>query len=387
MMIAVIATAAAFAHFSTFYQQQLADTSQRELTLDGVRGLAALMVAVHHAAIYRIGLDTGIWEDTHSLFPQLFGPAGVILFFMLTGYLFWGKARIANGWMNPWRLWRGRIYRIAPLYLFCLAWIVLAATIDQGASWLSPAHWQSLLRLLGLGAWSWHAIGHVYPGEYIANVVWTLWYEWRFYLLLPFIAWLALDKKIFHIRLALLALIAAGLYFDLKQSAALYFILGMLCSELLSYQSLRVLLQPPIVAGMALLTTLALYGLMRKQIPNVGPSDCLAFACFPLFLAAAAGNTFFGGLVHPAIRCLAIVSFSLYLLHGIVLSFVGFGFRHAQLNHLSPLAFWLVFIPVMMITTCLCMATYRWIEQPFLNLSHKSRGMRIKTDGNNIQDC
>ncbi len=258
---------------------------------------------------------------------------------------------------------------------FCLVWVLLAATIDNGTSWLSLANWQSLLRLLGLGAWSWHAIDHVYPGEYIANVVWTLWYEWRFYLILPFIAWLALNKRIFRIRLAVIALVAAGLYFDLTQSAAIYFIFGMLAQEFLSNQSARTLMQPPIAAAVALLATLGLFCLMSKQLPHTGPSDCLAVICFPLFLVAAAGNTFFGTLVHPALRCLGVVSFSLYLLHGIVLSFVGFGLKHAHLNHLSPLEFWLVFIPILMTTACLCMATYRWIEHPFLNISHKSQDM------------
>ena len=293
MMVTVIATTDIFARFNSFYRQELANSGYRELSLDGIRGLAALMVAVHHTAICRIWLDTGQLEDAHSLLPQLFGPAGVILFFMLTGYLFWGKARAANGWLNPWRLWRGRIYRIAPLYLFSLTCVVLMATIDNGRSWLSLANWYLLLRLLGLGAWSWHAIGPVYPGDYIANVVWTLWYEWRFYLILPFITWLALDKRIFRIRLAFFGLLAAGFYFDVTQSAALYFIFGMLCSELLSNQSVRVLLQPPVAAGVALITTITLYCLMGKQFPNTGPSDCLAFACFPLFLVAAAGKYIF----------------------------------------------------------------------------------------------
>src|SRR5450631_2830668 len=118
LMLAVIATAAIIARRSPFYRHEIATVGNREPTLDGLRGLAALMVATHHAALCRIWLATGQWDDAHSKILQLFGPAGVIFFFMLTGYLFWGKTRTVNGRMNPLKLWRGRLYRIAPLYLF-----------------------------------------------------------------------------------------------------------------------------------------------------------------------------------------------------------------------------------------------------------------------------
>jgi peptidoglycan/LPS O-acetylase OafA/YrhL len=108
MMATVLVTAGLFARFSKFYQRELAVTSGREVALDGLRGFAALMVAVHHTAICRVWLKTGAWTDAGSFVPQMMGPFGVVLFFMLTGFLFWGKARASRGWMNPLRLWRGR---------------------------------------------------------------------------------------------------------------------------------------------------------------------------------------------------------------------------------------------------------------------------------------
>jgi peptidoglycan/LPS O-acetylase OafA/YrhL len=377
MIVAVVATAAFFARFSNFYRRELAITNLREVSLDGLRGMAALMVAVHHAAICRLWLETGKWGDAGAFLPDIFGPVGVILFFMLTGYLFWGKARAAGGWMNPWRLWRGRIYRIAPLYLFSVALVLLVATFDLGTSWLSVANWQFLLRLLGLGALHWHAIGRMYPGEYITNVVWTLWYEWRFYLLLPFIAWLAVDRRIFGIRVPIIAMLAAGFWLDLSAPAAVYFIFGMLSSELLQYRAVRERMKRPGGAAAAILTGMGLCWLFRDHFPATGPSDFLAIACFPVFLVVASGNTFWGFLAHPAIRCLGAVSFSLYLLHGIIFSFVVIVLRGVNLDHLSPFQFWLVFIPATVAITCLCISTYRWIEFPFLSIKHKSRA----TDG------
>jgi peptidoglycan/LPS O-acetylase OafA/YrhL len=379
MMAVMIAIAASIARSSTFYRRELAVNNHRELPLDGLRGLAALMVAGHHAALCRTWLETGDFGNAHSWLPQNFGPIGVILFFMLTGYLFWGKARAGKGWLNPLRLWRGRIYRIAPLYFFSLILILIVATVDVGGQWLSATNWSSLLRLLGLGAWRWHAVGNMYPGEYAANVIWTLWFEWRFYLILPFIAWLALGPKIGGLTFALYVLVAAGFGFDLFEPTGLYFILGMLCSELIQTQPIRAPLQRPMAAAAAILTGAGLCYLVRDQLPSSGPSDLLALACFPVFMVVAAGNMLFGLLVHPAIRCLGAISFSLYLLHGIVFIFVSRELKRMNLNHLAPLEFWLSFTAVAIGITCLCAATYRWIEFPFLSASHRSRNLAKNT--------
>jgi peptidoglycan/LPS O-acetylase OafA/YrhL len=191
MMLAVIATAAGIVRYSKFYRREIggvAESGKRELALDGLRGMAALMVATHHAAMSYIWMITDEWGETHSPILHLFGSAGVVIFFMLTGYLFWGKARAGNGKMNAWKLWRGRLYRIAPLYLFSVLLVLLVAAIETGGHWLALENWKPLLRLLALGALGWQNVGQVNLGEYNAGVVWTLWYEWIFYLILPFIA-------------------------------------------------------------------------------------------------------------------------------------------------------------------------------------------------------
>jgi len=374
MMLVVIATTAGIARYIKFYQRELAASGNRELALDGLRGMAALMVATHHAALSRSWLITGAWGDAQSPVLQLFAPAGVIIFFMLTGYLFWGKARAMNGKTNAFKLWQGRLYRIAPLYLFSLLIVLLVATIQTGGSWLALENWKPLLRLLALGALSWHNVGQVNLGEYNAGVVWTLWYEWMFYLALPFIAWLAVGRKTFGFAMVVYLLAFIGLWFKLNLQPALFFILGMLCPVLLESQPLRSQLVRPTAAGLALFATLSLCGLGRGYLFTKVPSISLAGALFPLFLVAAAGNNFFGFLTHPAIRCLGAMSFSLYLLHGIVFRLIFHILETAGLTGLPQPDYWLVIIITAVVITFLCAATYRWIEFPFLSISHKRPG-------------
>jgi peptidoglycan/LPS O-acetylase OafA/YrhL len=371
MMLAVIATAAGIARYSKFYRRELTESGNRELALDGLRGMAALMVATHHAAMSYIWLITGRWGETQSPVLQLFAPGGVIIFFMLTGCLFWGKARAMNGKTNAGKLWRGRLYRIAPLYLFSLLIVLLVAAIHTGGHWLTLENWKPLLRLLALGALSWHNIGQVNLGEYNAGVVWTLWYEWSFYLILPFIAWLALGRKILGVALIVYALTFIGLWFNLNLQPGLFFILGMLCPVLLEDQQLRSQLVRPITAGFAIVMTMLLCWISRDYLFAKVPSIAIAGSLFPLFFVAAAGNSFFGLLTHPAIRCLGAMSFSLYLLHGIVFRFVFRMLKTVGLTDLPPLDYWLVIIVTAIAITFLCAVTYRWIEFPFLSASHK----------------
>ena len=91
LMLAVSATAAGVGRFSAFYRRELAESGNRELPLDGLRGMAALMVATYHAAIFYGWLTTGHWANTGSRILQLLGPAGVLIFFMLTGHLLLGQ--------------------------------------------------------------------------------------------------------------------------------------------------------------------------------------------------------------------------------------------------------------------------------------------------------
>jgi uncharacterized membrane protein len=99
LMLMVMGTAWFLARRIPFYRRELSEPGSRELPLDGLRGMAALMVMTYHAALACVWIKTGEWGATQSEVLQMFGPGGVTLFFMLTGYLFWAKARRSGGRM------------------------------------------------------------------------------------------------------------------------------------------------------------------------------------------------------------------------------------------------------------------------------------------------
>jgi peptidoglycan/LPS O-acetylase OafA/YrhL len=367
--LGVIGTAALVSRVSPFYRRELSSGSgRRELSLDGLRGLAALMVVMHHAAMFCNWLRSGEWGDAGSPVLQALGPAGVHLFFMLTGYLFWSKARAQGGKFKMAKLWRGRLYRIGPLYLFSVLLIVITALVVEGPHLLGVGSLKPMGRVLTLGLLPWHPFGNFDIGQINAGVVWTLWYEWRFYLVLPFIAWLALGRRVFLLGIGAYAAVFAALFFrGLNMQPGLVFLLGMVCPVLLDNEKLRDQLRTPAAAGIAVAMTL-LFGALN-QAPLL--SFPFAATLFPVFLVAAAGNSFHGILIHPTIRCLGAMSYSLYLLHGILLYIAMNTLKTAGLTALPGAVYWLILVMTAIAATLLSAATYRWIEFPFLSQSHK----------------
>ena len=371
LVFGVFAVAAGVSRFSQFYRKELlVEQERRALPLDGLRGLAALMVVVHHAALFQNWLSKDIWGEAPD-WLQAFGPAGVHLFFMLTGFLFWSKARAENGKFKIIKLWRGRLFRIAPLYLFTAALVVVVAVAINGLQVFGSKNWPALLRVLGLGALPWRAFANGFnPAHINARVVWTLRFEWLFYLVLPFVAWFAVGRRIFWFAAAGYVVFfgLAFLGIDLRLQLALTFLFGMLCPVLLDNDKLRLQLHSRTAAGAGVVAAILLAVSNRQPFFSLN----FALALFPIFLLAAAGNSFWGILTARATRCLGVISYSLYLLHGIVFYILMNGLKAAHLATLSEVSYWAIVTVAAMLTACLSSVTFQYIESPFLTKSHKS---------------
>jgi peptidoglycan/LPS O-acetylase OafA/YrhL len=163
----------------------------RDPALDGLRGLAVLMVFLYH---YGGGLHS------QRLLVHLFGLAtaagwtGIVLFFVLSGYLITGTLWDAFGQPRAvLHFYARRALRILPLYYAVLLFVVLASLM-HGASFqeLRPLgiFFLFLQDVPGLAS---QAI--VNPSPLPLYHLWTLAVEEQFYLLWPLLPWIVLRER------------------------------------------------------------------------------------------------------------------------------------------------------------------------------------------------
>ena len=131
---------------------------RRMAWLDALRAIAALLVVYAHLSHYLLrGARTVSAEWLHA------GPAGVMLFFLVSGYIIPASLE-RHGDLR--RFWIGRIARLYPLYLLVCG----AVAVTLPLTWpQAVAHLTMLPQLLG--------------APLVTPVVWTLSFEMAFYLL------------------------------------------------------------------------------------------------------------------------------------------------------------------------------------------------------------
>ena len=151
--------------------------------LDGVRAVAALLVVSLH--INEIaGVPWNVNQHPIATAFAFFGRTGVILFFVLSGFLlFMPYARsllFQEEWPSVRKFYLRRIFRIWPGYYITLFMMILLFS----PKYFQPDHWPQiglfLTFLMDSSRQTWLQI----DGPF-----WTLATEWQFYMLLPLIAY------------------------------------------------------------------------------------------------------------------------------------------------------------------------------------------------------
>jgi peptidoglycan/LPS O-acetylase OafA/YrhL len=362
VVLACVFTASVMARKSGFYRGILGDTAHRQLPLDGARGLLALAVLAAHSDFAHEWLTTGCWESNSSLIV-FFGQGAVLVFFMITGYLFWGKAMQAMGRVSPVTLWMGRLRRLGPLYIFS-ALLVLFASFPKvlTSSWHDGS--QYVIHLSSLGLLKWTNLNELDSTAINGGVQWSLWYEWRFYLALPLLAWFAVERRVF----ILCGLVIAWVFCTKSAFGTLgagywtAFLPGMLAAYLFQKESVRKRFTTHFTAIGALACCIVVLVLTK-----CGGIRWSLVALVPVFFAVAAGNTFFGILSHPATRLLGTISYSLYLLHCIILMGVLKALKFVVDFNQLPLHYYsIILMGIGALIIVACMVSYRWIEYPAL---------------------
>ncbi|HTH59664.1 MAG TPA: acyltransferase [Paraburkholderia sp.] len=338
-----------------------ADAAARYGYLDGLRGYLAFGVFLTHAATSVGWYATGQWAWPDSVVYTLCGRVPVALFFMITAFLFTRKVSAAHDGVDWKRLYVGRLRRLAPLYVFVT--LAIFVVVAQKTGWVLRDPPLALafraFNWLGLGVLLHPDLNGLRQTMLIDIAMWTLRYEWLFYAALPAIALFATPK-----RAPVLVAVTLVLTYALGVDAVIVnFLFGAFAALIhVRWPQLPRLRHP--LAAVAAFGALAATALPLAQM--YGPLQSLLL--FPLFVGALYGNSFFGALTTLSARVLGLVSYSVYLVHGVML-YVGLQLLNAfvPVAGIGDVAYAGVATLIGAATVGVSLVTFRFVEHPFMS--------------------
>ena len=340
-------------------------------SLDGLRGLAVLLVLLSHMSIAQIHLLPVL--DFSGL-----GKAGVYLFFSLSAFLLtWQALEAGAANLKDPKYWFGyllrRVLRIYPLYALALT---VSFVLTRYAPGYSPSigSAEELLRHLLL-----------LQGN---SIYWAIPVEFLYYLLLPlvvFVLFVSARAHPFAPTAIVIALISAchqiwpahetppnsislGYYLTI-------FFLGSLTANWCTLQRVKSFKDQYHVLAITgylalIIATLTIPSLWRALINSEATNqafhrDFLLYGIIwsVCILAAMRASTIFTALFEStALRLLGRISFSIYLWHYLIIFFVA---------RQTPIHAGLQFLLVILVTLPLSWLSYQFIERPFISWGHR----------------
>ena len=284
------------------------------------------------------------------------------------------------------RLYVSRILRLTPLYFFMLAVMLIVTAIVSDFQLREPL---SVL-LKNIGAWASFIIlgqpnlnGIITTSQMIAGVNWTLPYEWFFYFSLPLLALLALVLPSWPYLLFSAAAVI-GLWFNIFswEPSSIYgyaFLGGIVAAAAVRWPMLNRLLTSAWGLRVGAVVAMLCLNYVFRHFSTANSLPALAWLTVT-FTILASGNSLFGLLHSRAAQILGDASYSIYLLHGLVL-YITFklilSFETAA--QLSVYGYWGVIFLCTPALLALSFATFRWIEEPAIRSAPKlSRWLESK---------
>ena len=353
--------------------------------LDGVRGLALLLVVLYHVVVFgrveAVSLPERLIERVALRFWL-----GVDLFFVLSGFLITGILRKTRGTEGYYRnFMMRRVLRIFPLYYLFIAVFFVVLPL------LFPAH-HELQRLPPLQAWYWLYIPNVrifLQGDWYAHYTehtWSLAIEEQFYLVWPWVVLLAGPKRLLWIG-GLCTLFSLGLRIWLTTHGANYakalvltpahldgVMLGSSLAVLVELleeqpQKLRSLMFKALgvgVIGLAATVVAPLARTTRHYGLTVTWASLLFTAMLGLIVTARPGSWLERIFGNPVLRFAGFYSYGLYLIHEPIFRELGL---HLPTRNAPAIVHWLALGVVGGVpSVLLAMLVYHGYEARFLSL-------------------
>lgn len=337
----------------------------RFVSIDGLRGFLAFFVFLHHGCFWYVQLHQQTWGPIASPLYQHLGGSSVALFFMITAFLFTTKVIDSDRRPIDWvQLYVSRVMRLLPLYVVAAAVVWLMAWSLTGWTLQVP-----LRQLLSEAVnWLFFTIprgetvnGLAQAHLLMAGVAWSLRFEWWFYLCLPALAFLLRKQRVplgwVLFGVLNLLLFKARWHLDERAQA---FLGGMVAAWVVRHEPLCHWARQRWV-GLVVLACLA--GLVTLA-PYPGSLKALLLLSVA-FTLIACGNDVFGLLSAGPSRLLGDMTYSLYLLHGLLLTFVIRWVVGVQrMATWTPAEHWGLVIGLTVPLILLSAVTYHWIERP-----------------------
>jgi peptidoglycan/LPS O-acetylase OafA/YrhL len=341
------------------------DEPGRMSALDGLRGLLALCVFAHHGIIIQ-SFSRGLpWGAPTGNFDNLLGQASFALFFMISAYLFWGRVLKRDGHLDWISFFQGRVYRLAPMYFVTIMLLLIIVALETDFTLRVPI-WALMKQIARWSSFTFFYtpdINGLKDTHAILSTIWTLRYEWSFYVALPVLASLYIKTgRSWPVYLVLTsyALLNRG-------SPVLFFAGGCLAADMLKNRS-------EIFQNRKLWAVFGICSLLNLTVwfhDMGGPIQALLL--LPVFIASLQTSGIWRVFTWQPMRFLGHISYSVYLLHNPLLHlFVKDIVGDTVFAGLNPYASLGILFFCGLNSVGLSVLTFLYIEKPFLN-----RGRRI----------
>ena len=358
--------------------KEITQNSKHFFAIDGLRGVAALLVVWQHVTeslvqLPSIAKNGTLLADLSKSFD--FGRIGIICFFIISGYVIPSSLTGKSKQQAIKKFALRRVFRLYPAYWLSLLGIIIFYKMTHFRVETSTilANTTMLQSFFGKN----HLIG----------LYWTLQVELIFYTLCAFLFYFArLNKPRFIMQIIWLLFI----FFVIEQVIINYTTMLNWTKE---FQFLPYLL--------ALMFLGSLFRKLHDEPENtkikyyvwVGTALCLGLPVFLLVSSALgfdlAANAFRFGIAHTSgfiifflgikylknapkfLLWLGTISYSLYLFHPLVLYTVKYGLQLKIANGINAYSLWVYLLFVSLCSILLASIVYRFVERPFIQYSKR----------------
>ncbi|MEM5547764.1 acyltransferase [Pseudoalteromonas fuliginea] len=343
---------------------------KRKSSIDGLRGYLALLVFIHHFVLTFSWANQGYWKAPKELYFQNFGKVGVSIFFIITGYLFIAKMIKNDYRVNVKDLFLSRFFRVFPLYIFATVIVFFIVFHLSGYS-IVTSNFDLLVSAIRWFLFHGNEVnGFSDTRRIIAGVDWTLKYEALFYCFLPLIAWfLRINKVFFSFLLSILILYYYVFNVSFLAFNSVYFILFLVGGWVAYYKKHLVEFVPKNIVFDVLTVMFFIFSIFLFETNSF--YQILAITFF--FSSIVSGNSIFGLLKAEFSLFLGEISYSIYLLHGLVLFLL---YKIIKVYGYINVSFTehLLFSPLIgLVVVALSSLSYIYIEKKWINYGYRLR--------------